>query len=412
MQKLILFLLCASALIGQSYAQSNYQPGYIVGLNGDTIRGLIEYERWDRNPRKVSFKPTSGSTSLIYYPTQITSFSVSGEIYEGGIVDVDTSPVKLRDLDESPLPSYVKDSVFLLSLMGAEKSLLFLKDQTGKVHFFIKQNGEYPPLLYKQYTGRTETSSKVIAENTGYKGTLALYLKDCSDIQQKLRNIMYTQAAITKLFRYYYECTSSAVRYTEQRSDGAFEAGILFGMSMTKLDFQGPIKYLTDINYDVSTKPTFGIFFDVKLLRTKGWRVSNDLLYTSFETKGQGDFEDFPDYTAYSWFRYGHLKTHHSLQISLLRHGRLYVAAGFSTGVAIKKDSDIVVLYETGTASRPQFQSRNFEFGYLAGLGFRAGKWNAEIRFEQTTGISNYLSEGSTLMRGNFFVRYTVFAQQ
>lgn len=412
MQNFVLFLLCASALINRCHAQVNFQPGYVVQLNGDTIRGSIEYERWDRNPRKITFKPTSGSNSVTYYPSQVRSFSVSDEIYEGGIVEVDTSPFRLRDLDQSPFPSYVKDSVFLLSLIQAEKSLLFLKDQTGKVHFFIKQNGEYPPLLYKQYARRTETSSKAISENTSYKGTLALYLKDCSGIQQQLGNIAYTQTALTKLFNYYYECTSGNVKYAKQRKDGAFEAGVVAGVAMTKLDFQGPVKHLTDINYDASTKPTFGIFFNVKLLRTNGWSVSNDLLYTSFEVKGQGDFDDFPDYTAYSLFNYSYIKTHHALEISLLDERKLYVAAGFSAGIAIQKDSDIVVAYETGTVTRQQFQSRNFEFGYLAGLGFRTGKLNVEIRFEQSTGISNYLSEGSTLMRGNFFVRYTVFTQK
>ncbi len=412
MQKIILFLLCTIALIDQSFAQSNYQQGYVVDLAGDTIRGLIEYDRWDRNPRKISFRSRSGSSSVIYHPTQIIAFSVNGEIYEGAIVDVDTSPVKLRDLDESPFPSYVKDSVFLQSMIGGDKNLLFLKDQTFKVHFYIKDNGQYVPLIYKVYAGRTETSSKVIVENTGYKGMLALYLKDCSDIQQKLKNITYELGALTKLFKYYYECTNSNVRYTKQRNEGAFEVGVVAGIAMTKLDFQGPVKYLSDINYDASTKPTFGIFFDIKLLRTKGWRVSNDLLFTSFETKAQGDFEDFPDYTAYSSFRYAYLKTHHTLQISLLNQGKLYVAAGFSAGVALQKDSDVLIVFSTGTKTSPEFKSRNYEFGYIGGLGLRAGRWNAELRFEQTTGISNYLNEGSTLMRGNFFVRYTVFAQK
>jgi hypothetical protein len=410
MRQVILLLFCASTLINKCYAQSNYQRGYVVDLKGDTVRGFIEYERWDRNPRRISFKPTLGSTGQIYYPTDIRSFFVGGEIYEGGVVDVDTSPVKLRDLDQSPLPSYVKDSVFLQSLVVGEKSLLFLKDQTGKIHFFIKENGGYPPLLYKQYAGRTETSSKVVVENTGFKGMLALYLNSCSDIQQKLKNIGYTQAALTKLFSYYYECTKGNIGYAKQRSDGALEAGVVAGVAMTKLDFQGPVKYLTDINYEVSTKPTIGVFFDVKLLRTKGWRISNYFLFSSFDAKGIGDFEDFPDYTAYSSFKYSYIKSHHTFQISLLGQGKVYLSAGFSAGVAIKKDVEIALVYTTGTISQKEFQSRNYEFGYLAGLGFRTGKWSAEARFEQTTGISNYLSEGSTLIRGNFFIGYTVFS--
>lgn len=411
MRNFFLSALCATALIGYCKAQGDYQAGYVVNPKGDTVQGVIEFKRWDRNPQKINFKSSAGSTPVEYHPFKIRSFAVAGEIYESGIVDVDLSPYKLRDLDQSPLPSYVKDTVFLQSLISGAKSLLFLKDQNGKSHFYIKEHESYHPLIYKQYAGRTETSSKVVAENTTYKGSLALYLKECPEIQQKLKNTGYSQSDLTKVFKYFYQCTQSSVHYTKERQEGKIEAGILVGVAITKLDFSGPIKYLTDIEYGPSTNPTFGFFLDFKLLRTKGMRISNDLLYTSFETEGQGAFEDFPDYTAYSDFSYGHIKSLHELQISLLGQGKFYFAAGFSTGIAVKNNSSIAISYETGTTSILEFESRNFEFGYLGGLGFRTGNWNAEVRYERTTGISNYLNEGSTLSRGSFFIRYRVFKE-
>jgi hypothetical protein len=283
-----------------------------------------------------------------------------------------------------------------------------LKDQTGKNQFYTKEDNAYTHLLYKQYAVKTETSSKVIAENNGYKGTLALYLKDCPGIQEKLRTATYTSSSLTKVFEYFYQCTNSSFDRKDERQEGKVEMGIVVGASLTQLDFSGPIRYLTKVEYNSSTNATFGLFFDLKLLRSKGWRISNDLLFTSFDVKGEGYFEDFPDFTAKSSFAYSHLKTLHALQVSLLGRGKVYIAGGFSTGFVIKKDTEIQISYETGTTGLRQFESRNFEFGYLAGLGFRAGNWNGEIRFEQTSGISNYLREGSTLMRGYFLIRFRI----
>ncbi|MGZ3814058.1 MAG: hypothetical protein ACXVJN_20060, partial [Mucilaginibacter sp.] len=39
-----------------SVAQSNYKPGYVVTLKGDTIHGFINYREWNKNPRQIAFK--------------------------------------------------------------------------------------------------------------------------------------------------------------------------------------------------------------------------------------------------------------------------------------------------------------------------------------------------------------------
>src|ERR1700751_294703 len=39
-----------------SVAQSNYKPGYVVTLAGDTVKGFIDYRAWDSNPTDIYFK--------------------------------------------------------------------------------------------------------------------------------------------------------------------------------------------------------------------------------------------------------------------------------------------------------------------------------------------------------------------
>ena len=51
---ILLALTClASAL---SFGQRNFQPGYIVLNNNDTVAGFIDYREWHKNPEKPFFR--------------------------------------------------------------------------------------------------------------------------------------------------------------------------------------------------------------------------------------------------------------------------------------------------------------------------------------------------------------------
>jgi hypothetical protein len=39
-----------------SWAQSNYKQGRVVTLQGDTLRGYINYREWPYNPEEFAFK--------------------------------------------------------------------------------------------------------------------------------------------------------------------------------------------------------------------------------------------------------------------------------------------------------------------------------------------------------------------
>jgi hypothetical protein len=198
------------------------------------LKGFIDYRRWDRSPGKIRFKNTVQTSE--YLPLQIKAFSVAGENYISAAVDVDNSPYKLGFLDTSPMPNFVRDTVFLQVLIQGTKSLFYLKDTSGKNHFYISDGGLYVPLVYKQYTVVTKTAAKSLRANTGYKGTLSLYLKDAPGIQQKLQHTNYNATALVKVFEYYYEKTQTSRDYTNKRQEGHFEIGILAGITATNLN--------------------------------------------------------------------------------------------------------------------------------------------------------------------------------
>src|ERR1700733_3263657 len=73
----LLFLLFLLPLF--TLAQSNYKPGYVVTLKGDTLRGFIDYKGWDSNPTAISFKKAiSDNKPKVLTISNIGFFNIEG----------------------------------------------------------------------------------------------------------------------------------------------------------------------------------------------------------------------------------------------------------------------------------------------------------------------------------------------
>ena len=57
---LSLFCLVSLTVLGQE----NYQDGYLVLVNGDTLRGRIDQQDWVANPGKIDMA-TNGNGSML-----------------------------------------------------------------------------------------------------------------------------------------------------------------------------------------------------------------------------------------------------------------------------------------------------------------------------------------------------------
>jgi len=74
--KLLGLLLCVVLKAQLAVSQENYVPGYIIGNDGDTLRGFIDYGKWDINPDRIRFKATTAEDGVFYNPIDIAGFGV------------------------------------------------------------------------------------------------------------------------------------------------------------------------------------------------------------------------------------------------------------------------------------------------------------------------------------------------
>src|SRR5690349_1932616 len=142
-KKLLLFSFLIYFGISVS-AQRNYLNGSVVLMNGETLKGMIDYRNWERNPDQVNFKLNEGSVDINYSVDDIRSFEITGhDKYVSAIVMKDMLPVNANSLEIEGVQKMIKDTVFLRSIVSGNKLSLYELIDT-KSHYYIQQkDGEF-----------------------------------------------------------------------------------------------------------------------------------------------------------------------------------------------------------------------------------------------------------------------------
>ncbi len=89
--KNLLLLLLASFFSLTSYSQRNYQEGYVIPLQGDTLRGWIDFRSDKLNSTTCTFKADLTAQEREYYPKDIYGYRYlnDGKFYVSKEIEID-----------------------------------------------------------------------------------------------------------------------------------------------------------------------------------------------------------------------------------------------------------------------------------------------------------------------------------
>jgi len=394
------------------YSQSNFETGYVIDIQKDTIKGFIDYRNWNITPKEIVFKTATDSKSTIYTPTDILSFNVAGERYVSGIVTIDEGPFRDNELTESEMPQYRTDTVFLQVLLDGNKSLYSLKDENLKMHYFIGQNGAFNTLFFKKYL-QNVSGATFVKTNEKFKGQLMVYFQDCPSIQKNISYINYNQNDLINLFNEYYNCTQNTILYKSKLIKFKSEAGFFAGLSLTKLNFEGDDFFLplTGVDFPRSANLTFGGFYNIVLPGKQGrLSIDNELMFMSYKTSGHyRDDNNIDIYTtSYSSFGYSYIKLNNLLKYKFpVNRIFLFADGGISNGIFISQtnymrvETHIYSVYHLSEHEAVAYP-RKWERGVLLGLGCNIKNYSCEFRFERADGMSD--ATGLTSQTIGYFI--------
>ena len=168
---LILFLIPFISL-----AQSNYKPGYVVILQGDTVRGFIDYRGWDSNPTSISFKSSlSDSKPQLFTIGTIQLFNVNGiSTYQKFTCRVSTDETNTSRLMVGKDSSSKTETIFLQVLEKGSNVALYAYTDNLKTRYYI---GESPGFIPTELTYRIYENETNDATGQGAAATDNTYLK-------------------------------------------------------------------------------------------------------------------------------------------------------------------------------------------------------------------------------------------
>lgn len=398
----ILFHLFLALTLCQSVnAQKNFEPGYVVIANKDTLKGSIAYLNWSKNPEKINFKTNSNGPEKVYGLADLSSFNVHGENYVKAIVDIDDTPFKTGELSNSPIPKSHADTVFLRVLASGPKSLFFLRGEEAKEHFYIKTGDTYQWLTSYRYEFRNDEKSGVVVIDT-YKQQLKEYLSDCPEFAGKTSFLNYSQASIGKLFETYYQKCSSNIANKIYKSDRIkTEFGVIAGLSITKLTLKGPTAaFIMKGSFPISSQIAGGVFLNFILPRTqKKVSVYNELFFSSYKVTNHTEKyvsdqdHSFTDLSV----GFSYLKLNNMARYTIPFNGAsLFLNAGISNGLAVSENNynkTVTYFYSNQggvTESKLIKETRKYEQGILFGVGGTVKKLSFEVRCELSNGVSPY----------------------
>ena len=177
--------------------------GYIILQDGDTINGRIDYELWEKSPKKILFKTLNESKYTKYLPFDIIGFEVAGRRFFSANVDVETSSLEPSSLSLSNEFLIEKTNVFIEQIILGEKSLFEYSLSKKKSCFYYKHEDKYELFRYKKYL-----NGSLVSENNEYRRQMEEYLGSSEFFINA-----YDKKAFLSSFKSYYERSQSSPEF-------------------------------------------------------------------------------------------------------------------------------------------------------------------------------------------------------
>ena len=384
----LFFALCQSV-----NAQKNYEPGFVVIDQKDTLRGFIDYRNWSKNPEKINFKTASEDDVKTFGTDDILGFQVHGENYIRATVDRDGSPSSDDGLSYSNTLITTKITAFLLVEYSGTKRFYYLKDTENKEQMYIG-NGPDNFELLDNYRYRFENGNRSgIISRKRYRNQLKTFFQDCPSLDKSFENLRYSASDIESLFKTYYsKCSSEKSEVAFVQETITVEAGVLAGLTSTRPHFKGSLEGITEIKYSTSNNVTAGGFVNFVIPRTrKRLSVNNELTYNSYRSTAAGSKYYIPQEITVN---YGYVNIKNMFRYKIpVGAISLFLNIGISNGIAVKEKTDID-------------ETRKHEQGLLGGIGVSYKKFSFEFRHEGSNGMSVYRNFQSTIKRNYFILAY------
>lgn len=162
---LLTFALLVSALALS--AQKDFQPGYVITNEGDTLKGEIDYRGDKVMASTCKFKSGSGELS-VYSPYDIHSYRILGGKYYIS-----------REID--------KNRYFLEYLINGKLNVYYLRVGNRDTYYMDKEGEPLSEILYEEGV-KEMNGQKYGYQSTDHIGLLKVYMREAPELTSQIEN--------------------------------------------------------------------------------------------------------------------------------------------------------------------------------------------------------------------------------
>jgi hypothetical protein len=251
-------------------AQTNFQPGYVINLSGDTTRGAIDYREWSNNPETFKFKSKAGQITN-YRTENTTAFGIDKqEHYQRFTVVLSMNEIDIARLPTGYDSTIVTKTVFLRLLTGGKNLTLYSYTDQLKTRYIIKDSHDVMPheLLYHLFyeSGNSGTMKTVNRYRTQLLAYVYKYQQGNQQLIAKIQKMGYNQDIV--------QVVNVINNESKQKTAGVdrlatrFFAGAAYNIAMLK--YSGDIPLAANTAGNTSLFPQFTIGIDAFANRNIG----------------------------------------------------------------------------------------------------------------------------------------------
>jgi len=152
MKYLYLFAFFLSVSLS-SFAQSNYKPGYVVDLKNDTLKGFIDYQEWEINPKEFTFKSNlNQSEPQTFSIDDANAFGITGaEYFQKFTFSKTTASTNLNKISVKLDTTRIQDTAFLKIIIKGKNVSLYSFTDKIKTRFYVLNSKDIQPVELGYY---------------------------------------------------------------------------------------------------------------------------------------------------------------------------------------------------------------------------------------------------------------------
>ena len=204
--------------------QSDFRPGYLIDLSGDTLTGQIDYRGDILNCKKCVFRPSEEIDAMAFHPGEIQAYRFEGSKYYV------SKELSINGTDELVFAEYLVNGI---------ASLYYYRESTRDHYYIETRDGDLVELENPTVVVEGFDKRDYWTYSNKHVGILKAAFADSPEIQSELDKAQLShQSLINFTARYHdYVCDDEVcIVYEKELSKAIVRFGPFFGSGLTSLN--------------------------------------------------------------------------------------------------------------------------------------------------------------------------------